>query len=254
MFRITAAVLSLTLICCNHSGTSKSSLGFKDSILREYFASIDSLEFYDTTNNDFRTLKAYFNNDTSFFEEMAKDIKVTKEQSRFDDAIDSCVQLKKISELNVDEVYRFSHSESFCFYSQRVTISRTGDSILLHYLEFSASPDGKVIEYRDKQGFKRIGPGCKIEKEFSKLLKVKDWETLMNFVKTADYWLLKGRQYHGCCDGSFWTIDAFTKRPMYYTGQQIHSVYRWTPNNSFAELGRMFMKLAGEKGMCGDFF
>ena len=76
MFRITAAVFSFILICRNHLGTSKSSLSFKDSILREYFADIDSLEFYDTTNYDFRTLKAFLNDDTSFFEEMAKDIKV----------------------------------------------------------------------------------------------------------------------------------------------------------------------------------
>ena len=239
MFRITAAVLSLTLICCNHLGTSKSSLGFKDSILREYFAVIDSLELYDTTNYDFRTLKAFFNDDTSFFEEMAKDIKVSKEQNRFDDAIDSCVQLKKISELNADEVYRFSHSESFCFYSQRVTISRTGDSILLHYLEFSASPDGKVIEYRDKQGFKRIGPGCKVEKEFSKVLSKTDWDHLENKIRDADYWGMKQRSYEEVLDGSWWQIDAFTNNPREPVGQRTHTVGRKIFTDSFRELGHI---------------
>ena len=185
---------------------------------------------------------------------MARNIKITKQQKKIYAPLDSCLRLKKISELDADEVYRFSHDESFCFYGQRVTISRTGNSILLHYLEISASPNGKVIEYRDKAGLKRIGPDCKVEKEFNKVLKVKDWETLMKFVTTADYWLLKGRQYHGCCDGSFWTIDAYTKRPRYYTGQQVHSVYRWSPQNSFAELGMAFMKLAGEKGMCDGIY
>ena len=126
--------------------------------------------------------------------------------------------------------------------------------MLLEYLEVSGTSNGKVIEYRDKNRYKKIGPGCKIEKKFFKRLNVKNWELLEGSLVTADYWLLKEREYHGCCDGSFWTIDGYKKRPNYYTGQQVHSVYRWTPENSFADLGKVFMKLAGEKGMCGDFW
>ncbi len=117
----------------------------------------------------------------------------------------------------------------------------------------SLGPDGKAIEYHNKNGYKKIGPGCKIEKEFSKVLNIKDWELFENTLTNADYWLLKERQIHGCCDGTFWTVDGFTKNPMYYTGQQVHSVYRWSPQNAFADLGRLFMKLAGEKSMCGSF-
>lgn len=221
-------------------------------MIRELFKNIDSLEFYDTTNYDYQVLKAYINNDSAFFDAMAKGIKTSKKQRRFDDQIDSCFQLKKISELLADEVYRFSHGESFCFFSQRVTISKKGDSVLLHYLEYSASPDGKVIELRNKSGLNRIGPGCRIEKEYYKLLSKNDWEVLKNGLEKSDYWGLRSHNLRSGLDGSSWEVYAYKKQPNYLTGQQVHSVYRWSPENSFKELGLLFMKLAGEKGMCGE--
>ena len=168
--------------------------------------------------------------------------------------IDSCVHLKKISELNADEVYRFSHGEAFCFYKQRVTVTRKGDSISLHYLEYSGTDDGNVIEYRDKTGLRRFGPGCRIEKEFHKSSTKKDWEDLENKIEETDYWGLKEREVRVIRDGSSWQIDAYTRKPEKINGSQVRSVYRNSPNNnSFASLGLFFMKLAGEKGMCNDF-
>lgn len=248
-------VLFIFLISCKEKATiSKTPANFPDSIIKEYLAQTDSLEFYDTTDYDFRVLKAYSKKDTGFFRKMQKDIEDARRYRGKNSLIDSCFTLKKLSDLNVDEVYRFLHSESFCFYNQFVTISRKGNSILLHYLEISFGPDGKVIEYQNKNGNKKIGPGCKVEKEFSRLLNTKDWELLERSLENADYWLLKERQLHGCCDGSFWTIDGYVRKPLYYTGQQVHSVYRWSPQNAFADLGKLFMKLAGEKSMCGGFY
>ena len=206
MLRITAAMLSSFLICCRQAPAPKSSLSFKDSIIKAHFANIDSLEFYDTTDYNYRTLKAYLNDDTAFFEEMSRNIKIAKAQKNFEAPIDSCLRLKKLSELNAEEVYRFSHSESFCFYRQRVTISKTKYSISLHYLEYSATPDGNVIEYREKKGVRRIGPGCRIEKEFHKSISIKEWELFAKYVAMADFWRLKDREYHGCCDGSFFGL------------------------------------------------
>src|SRR6186997_3059922 len=167
MIKITAALFSLFLLSCRPS-PPKPTLSFKDSVVNEYLAQIDSLEFYDTNNYDFKVMKSYFKNDTSFFRQMQKDIEFERENGNENSYFDSCVLLRKLSDLNVDEAYRFQHTESFCFYGQFVTISRIGNSITLHYLEFSFSPDGKTITYQDKKGGKKIGPGCRIEKEFSK--------------------------------------------------------------------------------------
>lgn len=168
--------------------------------------------------------------------------------------LDSCIHLKKITELNTDEVYRFSHGEAFCFYRQRVTVTRKGDSILLHYLEYGGTDDGNVIEYQDKTGLKRFGPDCRIEKEFYKSLGKEDWEDLEKKIEDADYWGLEERDVRVIRDGSSWQIDAYTRQSKKINGPQVRSVYRNRPNNnSFASLGLFLMKLAEEKGMCGEF-
>jgi hypothetical protein len=202
---------------------------------------------------NFKVLKAYFKNDRVFFRQMQKEIEYESRYGGKNSYFDSCVTLKKLSDLNVDEVYRFHHSESFCFYSQFVTISRIGNSISLHYLEISFSPTEKTIIYQDKKGRKNIGPGCRIEKEFSRKLAKKDWQMLEEYLEDADYWGLKPRNPRLGLDGSSWTIEGYNRQPRYGTEQQIHRVYRWSPINSFAELGRLFMKLSGEKSMCGSF-
>lgn len=66
----------------------------------------------------------------------------------------------------------------------------------------------------------------------------------------GDFWGLKQRNPSLGFDGSSWQIDGFTKRPKHLTGQQVHSVYRRFPSNSFADLGRIFIRLSGEKTMC----
>ena len=254
MFRIAAVLICLSLIYCKQPLAPEAALNFKDSMIREHFKNIDSLEFYDTTNYNYQVLKAYFSDDTSFFDKMGKEIKIAKEQSRFGDMIDTCIQLKKISELEADEVYRFSHSESFCFYNQSVTICRKGNSISVHYLEYSYTDDGRIVEFRDKSGLKRVGPGCKIEREFNKELTLHDWNELEGKISDADYWGLREHNFSLGFDGASWRIDGYRKEPRYMTNQRIHSVYRWSPQNSFAELGKIFMKLAREKGMCGTFY
>ena len=243
----------LLLVCCKEPSIQKPKTDFKDSLITEYLAQIDSLESYDTTNYDFRVLRSYFKNDSIFFNEWQKDIEVNRKAIAYVSPEDSCTRLQKLSMLDVDEAYRFRHSEAFCFYKQIVTISRKTGSISLDYLEYSGTDDGNVIEYFEKGSLKKIGPGCKIEKKFSKRLSNKEWEIFEEYLAIAGYWGLKPHNPRLGLDGSSWHVDAYTKRPKYITGQQIHSVYRWSPINSFAELGRMFMKLADEKSMCGGF-
>ena len=243
--------LVLLLASCKEATVSNTHPNFKDSIVKEYLARIDSLDFNDTINYNFKILKAYFKNDTSFFTQLQKDIDFKRKYANEDTYFDSCFQLKKLSELNVDEAYRFHHSQSFCFYYQTVTITRSRGSVSLHYIETSGSPDGVILTLQTKNGEKSIGPRCRLEKEFIKTLTVNDWEILEGYVEDADYWGLKSHNQRSGFDGSSWTIEAYCKQPKYLTEQQIHRVYRWSPENSFKQLGRMFMKLAQEKGMCG---
>lgn len=212
-------------------------------------------DYPDTINSDFRMLKAHINNDSAFFSEfnyrMDQDAKALKEYL----PLDSCVLLKKLSALNVDEAYRFSHSQSFCDFSQKITITKSRDEVRLRFVEYS-NGNGRTSEFLTVHGDTiKVKPYCTVVKEFEKPLSIKDWEELGRLLYNADYWGLKSRQFSQSTDGSSWRIDAFTKRPKEPEGQQVHFVSRHCScNPAYEELGNYFLKLSGEKTMCGDFF
>ena len=57
-----------------------------------------------------------------------------------------------LSDLGVDEAYRFDHSQSFCNFGQRITITRKADSIRMYYVEFGASDEKNTVEFYDLDG------------------------------------------------------------------------------------------------------
>jgi hypothetical protein len=244
----------LIFICCRQSSIVKEHVSLKDSVLKKHFAMIDSLDFYDTANQDYRMLRAYINNDTVFFANMKREMDM-QSQYLYPAGLDSCVFPKKISELQVDEAYRFIHSQSFCDFGQAITISRIENSIKLHYTEYILPDcDGQTKEITFKNGTHYyVKSNCVQIKEFTKSLKEEDWYKLESAINNADYWGLKQHNARIMVDGSSWQVDAYTKQPRYPGNQQIHSVSRQSPSlKAFRELGMLFMKLSGEKTMCGD--
>src|SRR5688500_154240 len=230
----------LLTIGCDQSEPSINKTETRDSVLQEYMSMVDSNEYYDTTAYDFKVLRSYINNDTVFLRKMSDDLKLWKLEESFYD-LDSCVYLKKLTELNVDEVYRFRHSQSFCFFGQIITITRSSDEIQLHYVEYS-NGEGQI--FWNSSG-DTIPPYCEIIKDFSKKLSTNYWEEIETLLKKADYWGLKSHNYQSGFDGSSWKVEGYSREPRFMTGQQIHRVYRWSPQNSFKELGMLFMKLSG---------
>jgi hypothetical protein len=194
-------------------------------------------------------------NDTTFFMKMNKRMNIDTMFSREWSAWDSCVHLPKLSDMTVDEGYRFTHSQSFCPYGQKITITRSGNTVRLNYIEFS-NGNGQTYTYKQTDGsFEEIKPYCFIIKQFDKDLSLIDWEELEKRLGNADYWGLISEDHDLDTDGSGWQIDAYSKDPKFYTNQRIHSVSRqcscYPP---FEDIGRYFLKLAGEKTMCDIFF
>jgi hypothetical protein len=245
----------LLFVCCGQHSPQQAVESFKDSVVKEYLARADSLDFYDTTNYHFRILKAYMKNDAAFFIKMKKDAQQSREEAEKYPRLDSCVHLAKLSDLPVDEAYRFSHGQSFCDYGQRITITRSGIIIKLHYIEYS-NGDGHTTTYLNKKRDTiTIQPYCVLIKEFEKDLSMMAWDELEERIENADYWGLKPYHYRLSTDGSSWQIEAYTKRPKEPEGQQIHFVSRHCScNPSFKALGEYFLKLSGEQTMCGEFF
>ncbi len=251
MYKLSWTILIYFLTGCRQAASIKEQPDFKDSVIQKHFSKINSLEFYDTIDYDFKVLKAYFNDDTSFFREMNENMDKLSSYPR----VDSCVNQIKLSDLNCDEAYRFYHSQSFCDFHQNITIARSGDSVRLIFIEYS-NGDGKQTQYLSYKGDTvTVLPYCVVTKQFNKLLPIKDWEKLKDIIRKADYWGLKPHIFELIVDGSSWRVDGYTKEAKYLSGQQIHSVSRQSPSSqAFKDIGIYLLKLSGERAMCGEFF
>ncbi|MBC7873130.1 MAG: hypothetical protein H7Y01_03985 [Ferruginibacter sp.] len=242
----------LLIISCNQPDSIRKNESFKDSVLKQFFSIVDSIGFYDTTTYDFNILKAYANDDTIFFKKMKKNLDQYVEPHVFN-GTDKCILPKKLSDLPVDEAYRFIYTGSFCFFGQSVTISKKGDSIKLHFVDYILPyQENKKMTFSDKNGTQYVvDSNCVIVKQFEKSLQPEDWDNLEQALDNTDYWGLKTHNPTPFLDPSFWQIDAYTRQPRYSTNQQVHSVIRSSSSmSSFIALGLLFMKLSGEKIMC----
>ncbi len=242
----------LLFFSCKQPRSNQSQLNFKDSVVKEYLASIDSVEFYDTFSRDFRILRAYAKNDTPFFSNLKKEIEESWRETVFYGRDDSCVVQEKLSDLKVDEAYRFRHWEAFCKFMQNITVTLSGSEVLLDYIEYSNGFGQASTIIRSGGDTIFIKPYCTVIKKVQKSLSIKDWENLEMKVREADYWGLK-RKGGGGLDGSTWQIDAYVNEKSKYSSQRFsHSVWRHnTSSECFKELGRYMIYLSGEKIMCG---
>jgi hypothetical protein len=246
----------LGTISCNQNGSSFVKQSFKDSITRQYLSIKDSVSPYDTSNYETKILRAYIYDDTSFFKKLKKEIDM-REQYVYPYKVDSCMSTQKLSDMPVDEAFRFIHSQSFCIFGQTITITRKDSLVKLHYAEYILpEQDGHRIVLTDRNGNRYVvDSNCKILKQFEKTLNAKDWQKLNYAADRTEYWGLKHSNPRILMDGSFWRIDAYVKEPRYPSGQQVYSVYRQSPElKEFSDFGLLFMKFAGEKGMCEDLF
>lgn len=242
----------LFIIGCKQPNPVDKSASLKDSVIRQYFSIVDSLDFYDTTDYSYRILKAYVNDDTLFFKKAKKGFDNLVDYYSFN-TLESCIVPKKLSDLPVDEAYRFIHSESFCDFGQTVIISKSIDSIKLYYFEYILPTDAKKVIHKSGKNYV-VDSNCTIIKDFSKSLKLEDWQKLKDALYKTDYWGLKPTTPPRFLDPSHWQIDAYTKQPGNLTTQQVYSVKRESPPfKEFADLCMLFMKLSGEKGMCEPF-
>jgi len=245
----------LFFVCCNQPHSDLDQSSFKDSIVNMHLAMIRSLDYYDTLDEDYRMLQAYMDDDTGYFINVKRNMEQYEEELKKYPPLDTCVRLLKLSELNVDEAYRFSHGQSFCDFGQRITISRLADTIRLHYVEYGATDKDQKMKYYDQEGNIKVGPGCAVVKNFERSLSMEDWKDLDRLAYDADYWGLKENEYDLCLDGSHWSIDAYTRKGRYPGNRHIHSVSRHCyGSKGFRELGRYFLRLSGEKTMCERFF
>jgi hypothetical protein len=226
---------SLTLTSCTQRDNSTSKYSIRDTVLKEHFLAIDSLPYYDTTEINYRVLKAYQSNDTTFFKNLSTQIKKASEYKRYWSSMDTCIHQQNLKDLGVDEAYRFEFLPAFCSTPINVTVTIKGDSANLHFLLYQNKHDTV---------------SCKVISEYDKKMSSKEWEEFNDKLSLADIWGLKRENgIHGL-DGSTITFIGYQKgNSSFNRPDKICYVNRWefsTLHDAFTYL----LKISGNKKGC----
>ncbi|MGC4104051.1 hypothetical protein [Ferruginibacter sp.] len=230
------AFLSLVIITsCTQKCNDQLKYSIRDTVLKQHLAELDSLPYYDTTDINYKVLKAYQNNDTTFFKNLIVQIKKQKEYSHYGSLMDDCIHQPELNDLGADEAYRFIFLSAFCIEPINVTVTKKGDSANLHFLLYQGQYD--TIP-------------CKIESEYDKKLTSAQWEEFSNKLFQADIWGLKrDNGMHGV-DGSSITFIGYVKgNPSFNRPDKFCYVSRWEFSTLHDAL-TLLLKISGNKKGC----
>lgn len=123
-YNFIAILLFTWLISCDNEIDNHSDYTLKDSVLKDHIQRLDSAIYFDTTDLNFKVLKAYKDNDTIFFKKLRIDIEKERQYKLQWDFEDSCLNQPKLQHLNVDKAYRFIFTAAFCPYKLNVTVAK----------------------------------------------------------------------------------------------------------------------------------
>jgi hypothetical protein len=246
MVRVLPFIYSFFLFSCKQK-IIQNEVSLRDTALRTYFKAIDSSPAYDTTNTDFRMLRAYYRNDTNYLKAYLENRKqylayLKNGDYKLDQVYpDSCIHQERLDRTDYEEAYRFKYFQSFCPYKINVTISRKVDSTVLSFLLYKPAEDPQFNT-----------AGCKIIEQYSKTLSSKDWTEIHDAMTHADFWALSRINNVGGFDGSTLEVEGFlnehlkTPHPPKY-----HRVRRWMgPSSALLDAFVTVLKLSGNKKGC----
>jgi hypothetical protein len=225
----------LVVTSCTQKDNSDLKYSIRDTVLKQHLLELDSLPYYDTTEINYKVLKAYQNNDTTFFKNLSNQIKKQKEYKQYWSLMDTCIHQPALQDLGADEAYRFVFLPAFCSTPINITVTKKGDSANLHFLLYQNQHDTV---------------SCKVVSEFDKKLTSKEWEEFNDKLSLADIWGLKRENgIHGL-DGSTITFIGFEKgNPSFNRPDKICYVNRWEFSTLHDAL-TFILKISGNKKGC----
>ena len=223
------------IISCNRKTESSKKYSIRDTVTREHLQLLDSIEYTDTSDINYKVLKAYLANDTAFFGKLKIDIARKNKFKQDYVNNDSCIHQKSLQDLNADEAYRFVYTAAFCDKKLNVTVTKNGNNANLHFILFQDV-------WLNKE--------CKIISEYDKKLSPKNWEDFSELMKKADFWGLKSTNGVQGLDGSTLITTGFTKGYTTYEMKPKSSyVYRWG-YSTLSEPFHFALKISGNTQGC----
>jgi hypothetical protein len=194
--------LAVMLFSCNQPSNPKP--GYRDSVINNYFAMIDSSGKYDTADLPYKALKAYYYNDTMQLKRLHSFITAQKTKRENWDLWQSDIPLPTLDQLKFDEAYRVVFSIYGAPAYEVITIMKKDTTCKLHYLQYS----------REK------GRG----KEFEKSISKRAWDDVTAKLREADFWYLKSERNSRGSDGFDLTVIGYQK---WDKTARSHFVHRW---------------------------
>ncbi|MGC4104398.1 hypothetical protein [Ferruginibacter sp.] len=243
---IVLILLSAAIFCsCKQNNRKEQSIAFRDSVLREYITIMDSvgrqdktISFFDSTDDKYRVLKAFYYNDSPFLAYLKKRIELRSEYKYPDNPLYQ-LHYPLLKEIVAEEAYQFDYSSTFCDHNYVITIAKKGDSIGLHAVVFSLK--------NSVMGNTEIV----LTKEIDKKLTQHNWEQFSNAMEYADFWGLVPYKEAIIYDGSPLKVQGITRNhfDMHITNTQ--TVKRISEENTALFTAfKIAMQLANLKNDC----
>ena len=246
-FKIVALIFLMTVIlyACKQTNKQDHQFSFKDTVLKNYMMRMDSLArqdstifLFDSTEFNYKILKAYYNNDSEYLAQVKKNIE-SQRQYKYPENPLYKLHYPYLKNSMAEETYQFDFSETFCDYDYVITLAKKKDTINLHTVVFRlkrVSLDSNEIV---------------LIKEFDKKLTQTNWEQIANAIAYADFWGLASFKEEGCCDGSSLRVDGITRNVFDLRITNVHSVQRrFVQGTAIFTAFKTAMQLAGLKNEC----
>lgn len=178
---------------------------------------VDTLPYYDTTNLNFKLLKAFNQNDTSNLEQIINYIDRTSTTPWMHAYLKPCAINVEFDILTADEAYKFSYESSFCEYYTIATITQRGNKI-------------KAIATVYKNASAMDSTPCTIAQQHEAEIDSASWVKFQEAIFATDFWGLKeDNEYHGV-DGSSLDVQGYQRSFKWNRSIQSRRCYvsRWS--------------------------
>ena len=233
--QIFSVTFFLFLFACSTKKNSNHTSTNKDTVVRQFLEYSSKSKFYDTTNYNYKILKANFYNDTAFLKKVLTDIERSK-KDHTNGFPDSIRRHPDISVMEIDEAYQLNYSETFCDLTSYLTISKKGDTIMLNSVIYQEIKEPSFL---------------KIFKETEKKLTLKEWKEFANLISYADFWSLTSYKESIGFDGNYLTVEAIERNRFDHKIAKQHIVdRRFVSNTALYSAYTLLTKFADIKKGC----
>lgn len=222
----------VTLLCsCTNGGRKQHT---RDLLLSEFIAYHDSTALSDSTDQYYRMLKFYHNNDTAAMKDARNNIAETWQaiKGELKGRYSTCGFPDARLLRGYDEAYQFAYEAFSCNTLFAITVWHKDST-------FGIKVNEVVVNYQTQTCEKTV------LKEMS--IKESDWNNLLSSIHYADFWNGKGQNNLGF-DGSTLVITGYHTRNV---EPRFHTISRWLPEETvFIQLYNEVLSLAELRNGC----